>query len=89
MKTWFQLIRELHGYEPKSRIFTSIEEMERLYTHFGIGQMTADDLQNLRDMFMLYYLSEGNKKERWFSSNAMMSITSVIDYYKVQKGGEV
>ena len=89
MKTWFQLIKELHGYEPKDRHFTSREEMERLYRHFGMDKMTYSDLQNLRDMFMLYYLTPGNKKEGWFSIEAMQSITAVIDYYKIQKGGEV
>ena len=85
MKTWFQLIKELHGYEPKSPIFTSEEEMERIKEHFGLDKMSYTELQNLRDMFMLYYLTPGNKKEGWFSISAMQSITAVIDYYKVAK----
>ena len=89
MKTWFQLIKELHGYEPKDKHTTTIGEMERLYKHFGMADMTYTDLQNLRDMFMLYYLTPGNKKEGWFSFEAMQSITAVIDYYKIKKGGQV
>ena len=91
MKTYYQMISDLRGYEPKDRHFTSNEEIQMLNEHFGLDKMSVLELQNLRDMFMLYYLSPGNQNENgaWFSTNAMMSVTAVIDHYKIQKGGEI
>ena len=71
MKTWFNLIKDFQGYRPKDLIFTSKEEMEQIRDHFGLDKMTSYEIQNLRDMFMLYYLTPGNKKEGWFTIDAM------------------
>ena len=84
-KTYYQMIKELKGYEPKDSHFTSFEEVERLNKHFGLDTMNALELRNLRDMFMLVYI--GNRD--MFTSCAMMSVTAVIDHYKWQKGGEI
>lgn len=85
MKTYYQMISELKGYEPKSRMFTSNEEIEMLNKHFGLEAMTVTELQNLRDMFVLVYRDQYDM----FSTNAMMSVTAVIDHFKWQKGGEL
>ena len=72
-------------YEPKDRSFTSEEEIKMLDKHFGLSEMSLLDLQNLRDMFVLLYSLNRDK----FSTNAMMSVTAVIDHFKLRKGGEV
>ena len=84
MRTFYQMISSLE-YEPKDRSFTSGEEIEMLDKHFGLSEMSLLDLQNLRDMFVLLYSLNRDK----FSSNAMMSVTAVIDHFKLRKGGEV
>lgn len=83
MKTYFQMISELKGYEPKSRMFTSEDEIQMLNKHFGLEAMSVTELQNLRDMFVLLYRDQIDM----FSTNAMMSVTAVIDHFKWQKGG--
>lgn len=85
MKTYSQMITELKGYEPHSRMFTSQEDIDFLNKHFGLEEMSLLDLQNLRDMFVLLYCSDLDM----FSYYAKMSVTAVIDYYKFQKGGEI
>ena len=85
MKTYFQMISELKGYEPKDKHFTSNEEIERLNKHFGLEGMTVYEMQNLRDMFMALYFAYRD----WFSCHAMWSVTAVIDHYKFQKMGEI
>ena len=84
MKTHYEMISSLQ-YEPKSRSFTSEDEIKMLDKHFGLSGMSLLDLQNLRDMFVLVYFQNRDK----FSMNAMMSVTAVIDHFKLQKGGEV
>lgn len=54
-QTYFQMLRELSDYCPKDDMFTSKEEIEMLDNHFGLSQMTAYDLQNLRDMTVYFY----------------------------------
>ena len=84
MRTFYQMISSLE-YEPKDRSFTSEEEIKMLDKHFGLSEMSLLDLQNLRDMFVLLYSLNRDK----FSTNAMMSVTAVIDHFKLRKGGEV
>ena len=84
MRTYYQMISSLE-YEPKDRHFTSEEEIEMLDKHFGLAGMSLLDLQNLRDMFVLLYTINRDK----FSANARMSVTAVIDHFKMRKGGEV
>lgn len=85
MKTYFQMISELKGYEPKSGMFTSNEDIEMLNKHFGLESMSVTELQNLRDMFVLVYCQNFDM----FSYNAKASVTAVIDHFKWQKGGEL
>ena len=84
MRTFYQMISSLE-YEPKDRSFTSEEEIKMLDKHFGLSEMSLLDLQNLRDMFVLLYSLNRDK----FSTNAMMSVTAVIDHFKLRKGGAV
>lgn len=88
MRTFYQMISSLE-YEPKDRSFTSEEEIKMLDKHFGLSEMSLLDLQNLRDMFVLLYTHYRTLNRDKFSTNAMMSVTAVIDHFKLRKGGEV
>ena len=78
MRTNFQMVRDFSDYMPERRGFTSNEEMQRIAEHFGLAEMTALELQNLRDFVVLFYSNE----EMLDKFQAMMSITAVIDQYK-------
>lgn len=72
------MVRDFSDYMPERRGFTSNEEMQRIAEHFGLAEMTALELQNLRDFVVLFYSNE----EMLEKFQAMMSITAVIDHYK-------
>ena len=72
------MVRDFSDYMPERRGFTSNEEMQRIAEHFGLAEMTALELQNLRDFVVLFYSNE----EMLDKFQAMMSITAVIDHYK-------
>lgn len=96
MKTNFQMIMDIRDYRPETRGFTSINEIKMLMNHFGLDKMSLLELQNLRDMVVLMYThwmqDDGNKSEideMMNKSDAMQSITGVIDHFKMRAGGEV
>lgn len=72
------MVRDFSDYMPERRGFTSNEEMQRIAEHFGLAEMTALELQNLRDFVVLWY--RGDHMSDKFE--AMLSITAVIDHYK-------
>lgn len=78
MRTNFQMVVDFKDYMPERRGFTSNEEMQRIAEHFGLAEMTALELQNLRDFVVLFY----SNQEMLDKFQAMMSITAVIDHYK-------
>lgn len=94
MRTYYQMIRSLRGYNPAKRGFTSEAEFEMVDNHFGLSKMTLLELMNLRDMVVFVY-------DRWLDDamddfpvqrklmDAMQSITSVIDWFKYKVGAEV
>ena len=64
--------------------------------HFGLDKMSLLDLQNLRDMVVLMFRewmqddrSKGEIDEMMSKTDAMQSITAVIDNFKMKAGGEV
>ena len=94
MKTNFQMIMDIRDYRPKTRGFTSGEEIKMLNKHFGLDKMSLLELQNLRDMVVMMYThwmqddrSKSEIDEMMFKSDAMQSITAVIDMYKTKAGG--
>lgn len=96
MKTNFQMIMDIRDYRPETRGFTSISEIRMLMNHFGLDKMSLLELQNLRDMVVLMFRewmqddrSKGEIDEMMSKSDAMQSITSVIDHFKMRAGGEV
>lgn len=78
MRTNFQMVVDFKDYMPAQRGFTSNEEMQRIAEHFHLAEMTALELQNLRDFVVLWYRGE-HMSDKF---EAMLSITAVIDHYK-------
>lgn len=72
------MVVDFKDYMPAQRGFTSKEEIEKIAEHFGLANMTALELQNLRDFVVLFYRSD-NMRDKF---EAMLSITAVIDHYK-------
>lgn len=95
MKTNFQMIMDIREYRPETRGCTSIKEINNLMNHFGLDKMSLLELQNLRDMVVLMYREwmqdqRNDDIDKYFElSDAMQSITCVIDHFKMKAGGEV
>ena len=90
------MIMDVREYRPETRGFTSISEIKMLMNHFGLDKMSLLELQNLRDMVVLMFRewmqddrSKGDVDEMMKKSDAMQSITAVIDNFKMRVGGEV
>lgn len=87
---------DIRDYRPETRGFTCIGEIKMLMNHFGLDKMSLLELQNLRDMVVLMFRewmqddrSKGEIDEMMSKSDAMQSITAVIDHFKMKAGGEV
>lgn len=96
MKTNFQMIMDIREYRPETRGITSIKEIKMLMNHFGLDKMSFIELQNLRDMVVLMFRewmqddrSKGEIDEMMSKTDAMQSITCVIDHFKMKVRGEV
>lgn len=72
------MVKDFEGYMPERSGFTSNEEMQRIAEHFCLAEMTALELQNLRDFVVLWYRND-HLRDKF---EAMLSITAVIDHYK-------
>lgn len=90
------MIMDIRDYRPETRGVTSIGEIKMLMNHFGLDKMSLLELQNLRDMVVLLFRewmqddrSKGEIDEMMSKSDAMQSITAVIDHFKMKAGGEV
>lgn len=79
MRTNFQMVREFADYMPQEKHITSREEIEKISRHFNLEEMSALELQNLRDFVVLFYTSNENLFDK---REAMYSITAVIDMFK-------
>lgn len=80
MRTNFQMISQFADYRPESVGFTSASEVERISNHFGLAEMTALELQNLRDFVVLFFQNQ-RVITKCDNFEAMLSITAVIDSY--------
>ena len=89
-KTFFQMILEVKDYTPQDDCITLKEEVNMLTEVFELDTMSPLDLRNLRDMIVLFWSSRmreerhNNMKttdEYMKLSNAMQSITAVIDHF--------
>ena len=90
------MIMDIREYRPETRGVTSIKEIKMLMNHFGLDKMSLLELQNLRDMVVLMFRewmqddrSKGDIDEMMKKTDAMQSITAVIDNFKRKAGGEV
>jgi hypothetical protein len=83
METNYTMVLGLKDYRPARRGFTSLEEEGRIYEHFGLGEMTRLELENLRDTVDLLYMIWLNLEDDYFRRRDLMdaadSITSVIN----------
>lgn len=82
------MLRGLEDYTPQDDNMTTESEIERVAGQLHLEELDRYDLQNLRDMVVLLYSAKisvarnGSDAGRLkFLSNAMMSITAVIDLY--------
>ena len=73
------MVREFADYMPQEKHITSREEIEKISRHFNLEEMSALELQNLRDFVVLFYTSNENLFDK---REAMYSITAVIDMFK-------
>ena len=83
-------IDSFKDYRPASRMFTSEEEMKRIDKHFGLSKRNVASLNSLRNNVVEYYASQpvevrrNGDLDQW-----MQSITAVIDYHIIRKGGQL
>lgn len=83
-KSYFQLLFENRDYVPADRHFTSQDEIKQIDRHFGLTEMKRYDLQNLRDMAVLWYDAQMNDRSNpkfWDYMYAMQSVVAVIDNF--------
>ena len=73
------MVREFADYMPQDKHITSREEIEKISRHFNLEEMSALELQNLRDFVVLFYTSNESLFDK---REAMYSITAVIDMFK-------
>lgn len=85
--------RFLGEYETKSRIFTSVEEMEKVKDVLGLKGMTGEQLSAMRNSVVRFYMNvtrklrSENKMEEFFKKhNSMQSVSSVIDHVLYESG---
>lgn len=84
----------LAGYKPEDDMYTSIEEIKLVTDKLGLNWMSIDELCKTRDQVVKVYrdLMEDHRvaigmDDRFFNlMTAMQSVTSVIDYVKIQNG---
>lgn len=72
----------LRGYAPKSRHFTSQEEMQLIYAMLNIAEH-LHELTALRNTVVQFYdecIGDGSDRDLTYEfMNSMMSVTAVID----------
>lgn len=72
----------LRLYKPKDDMCTTFSEIKLIDKVFDLKDKTPEELGYLRNAVVKYY---HGKKDAMVS---MQSVTSVIDHFKVMKGGE-
>lgn len=85
----------IDSYRPASRIFTSLEEIEKVKETLNLTTMNIEELHTIRDMIVRHYDSlymkmvEQDREEAYDTRIAMMSVTAVIDHCKLSAGATV
>lgn len=87
-KTNYHMLREFDKeFKPKRFGILSGEEVKKVMDFFQIKERTNIDLQNLRDMVVMYYALK--KDKTMDQSDVMSGIVCVIDNEKWNRGMEV
>ena len=88
MRTYAQRITDLASkYEPSERHFTTVAESKLVKQELELSEMGRFELQNMRDMVVLYFEDRMAVSER--ARRQMMSITAVIDEVLWERGWPV
>lgn len=94
-KSDFQSIRELlDDFRPQERGWISTEEAEQIRTALELKQRSAIELQNIRDMTVLF-LARRSEEQRDNTDQVvetmdiMSAVTHVIDMERFSRGMEV
>lgn len=66
------------NYSPKDRHFTSFEEIKYVSDLMGLSELSAWDLQNLRDMWVLLH-TEMDTRNNDINYQRMQSVIAIID----------
>lgn len=67
------------NYLPKDRHFTSFEEIKYVSKLMGLSELSAWDLQNLRDMWVLIHTDEMFSNGSKFNYQRFNSVIAVLD----------
>lgn len=89
------IISFLNSYRPKSRVYTSFEEINKIIEILNINEKSLYEIRDIRNAVVIYYSNlkdiennEGYVTEQYFKINsALMSITGAIDNYIVNNFG--
>lgn len=84
---WHTKLSNIKGWGPSNPHITSIHDKSFITSYFQLRELSSSDLQNLRDMTVMWYTmivqyereSNGTEMDRYI--RAMQSITSIIDQY--------
>ena len=86
----------LEDYRTKSSLFTDEFEIKEVSDNLGLEKKTDEQVQETRDNVVVFYsklikkaIEEGDQDKRWELSNALMSVTEVIDSHKWNRGMHV
>ena len=94
MKTYAQRLVELETtFVPEYLHFTTAEEMQRVIETLGLNDMSAFELQNMRDMAVMFFdsdLNDARADRDWDAYDRyrelMFSVTATIDRVKFDRG---
>lgn len=67
------------NYLPKDNFFTSLEEIKYVSDLMGLSELSAWDLQNLRDMWVLIHTEEMFSNRENFNHQRFNSVIAVLD----------
>ena len=75
--------RFIRTYSPENRHFTSKDEIDTIASRLGLASLSKEELQAVRNSVVKDYndFCGYDRDARWYRSEAMMSITAVIDHY--------
>jgi len=86
----------LADYRPKVAHVTDRFEVKEIQDNLGLATMSNDEVQSTRDKVVVFYsnlikkaIEDGDAVRRWGLSEALQSVTAVIDSLKWNRGMEI